>query len=240
MIDIHCHVLYDIDDGSEDVETSIELCRDAYENGCEALVLTPHFFDFKSLNYFVEERDEKIDNLRYILEEEDIPLKLYSGAEIFLSDRVFTAGNLDDLTLNDTRYILCEMPLGPFDTRHVLMWFDELLDRGYIPILAHPERYYEFHQDYNLIDELLDRDILFQVNIDSLTGKNGEIPQVMAVNMVSRGVACLMASDAHDTQYRHTRLKEKLSELPDEITEEYIKNCLEINPKLILENKDLT
>ncbi len=239
MIDIHCHVLYDIDDGSEDIETSIELCRDAHENGCEALVLTPHFFDFKSLNYFVEERDEKIDNLRDALKEEGIPLKLYAGAEIFLSDRIFNADNLDDLTLNDTRYILCEMPLGPFDTRHVSLWFDELLDRGYSPILAHPERYFEFHKDYSLIDDLLDKGIIFQVNIDSLTGKNGEAPQDMAVDMVRRGIAQLMASDAHDRRYRHTRLKEKLEEFPEKITEEHIKKCLETNPRHILKNEDI-
>ncbi len=239
MIDIHCHVLYDIDDGSQDMETSIEMCRDAYKNGCEALILTPHFFNFKTLRYFVEERNDKIDALQYALKEENIPIKLYSGAEIFLSDKIFDSDNLDDLTLNNTRYILCEMPLGPFDTRHVLMWFDELLDRGYVPILAHPERYYEFHRNYDLIDELLDRGVIFQVNIDSLTGKNGEEAEAMAIDMVCRDIAPLMASDAHDTTYRHTRLEEKLDELPEEITKQLVDRCLNIIPSRIINNQDI-
>ncbi len=239
MIDIHCHVLFDIDDGSENIDTSVEMCRDAYENGCEALVLTPHFFDFKSLHRFVRERDAKIEELQEALDYENIPLKLYCGAEIFLSDRVFDADNLDDLTLGESRYILCEMPLGPFDTHHVVMWFEELLDRGYTPILAHPERYYVFHRDYTLIDELIDRGVIFQVNIDSLTGKNGDAPQDMGVDMIRRRIAVLMASDAHDTEFRHTRLKEKLRELPEEIDESYIKKCLYENPKKILKNQDI-
>lgn len=239
MIDIHSHVLFDIDDGSEDLETSIEMCRDAYKNGCEALFLTPHFFDFKSLSFFVKERDSKIEILREALEDENIPLKLYAGAEIFLSDKIFSADNLDDLTLNNSRYLLCEMPLGPFDTRHVLMWFDEIIDRGYIPVLAHPERYYEFHRNYDLIDELLDRDVIFQVNIDSLTGKNGAKAQGMAVDMICRKIAFLMASDAHETDYRHTRLKEKIREMPEEITEELIDACLNINPNKILNNQEI-
>ena len=96
------------------------------------------------------------------LEEEGIPLRLLAGAELFLSNKIFTAENLDDLTINDSRYMLCEMPLGPFRTDNVLMWFDELLDRGYTPILAHPERYLVFHEDFSLIDEILERPILLQ------------------------------------------------------------------------------
>ncbi len=239
MIDIHCHVLFEIDDGSQNIETSVELCRDAYENGCEALVLTPHFFDFNRLHEFVEERDEKIEELREALEDEGIPLKLYAGSEIYLSDRVFSAENLDELTINNSCYMLCELPLGPFDTRHVLLWFDELIDRGYVPILAHPERYYEFHRDYDLIDEILDRGVIFQVNIDSLTGKNGESAQDMGLDMLQRNIAKLMASDAHDTEFRHTRLKEKLSELPDDIDEELVYTCLNANPKKILNNQEI-
>lgn len=239
MIDIHSHVLFGIDDGSEDLDTSVELCRDAYENDCKGLVLTPHFFDFKRLERFVFERNEKIEILKEALLNEEIPLKLYGGSEVFLSDKVFSADNLDDLTINNTKYLLCEMPLGPFNTGHVTLWFDELIDRGYSPILAHPERYIEFHRDFRLIDELIERDVVFQVNIDSLTGKNGPNPQAMAIDMVSRGIAKLIASDAHDLTYRHTRLREKLDGIPMDITDEDIESCLIYNPQKILEGKSL-
>ena len=129
MIDIHSHILYGIDDGAQSLEESVEMCRDAYENGCDTLVLTPHFFDFKHLHEFTKERDRKFEILADALAEEEIPLKLFSGAELFLSNKIFAADSLDDLTINHSRYMLCEMPLGPFRTDNVPMWFDELLEK---------------------------------------------------------------------------------------------------------------
>ena len=239
MIDIHSHVLFDMDDGAEDIETSIELCRDSYMNGCDSLVLTPHFFEYSYLEDFIEERDMRITLLQDALKKETIPLEVLPGAELFLSDRVFGADNLDDLTINGTKYMLCEMPLNPFDTRNVTRWFDELIDRSYVPILAHPERYYEFHQNYELIDELIDRGILFQVNIDSLIGENGPMAQEMSIDMVCRGIAQLIASDAHDLDFRHTRLIEKLNQLPNEITESLVEKCLIENPQKIINNDNI-
>ena len=239
MIDIHSHVLFDMDDGAEDMETSIELCRDSYMNGCDSLVLTPHFFEYSHLEDFIEERDMRITLLREALEKENIPLELLPGAEVFLSDRVFGADNLDELTINGTKYLLCEMPLTPFDTHNVIRWFDELIDRSYVPVLAHPERYYEFHQNYDLIDELIERNIIFQVNIDSLIGENGFLAQEMSVDMISRDIAKIIASDAHDLEYRHTRLIEKLNQLPNIITEELVEKCFIENPKKIINNQDI-
>ncbi len=239
MIDIHSHVLFDMDDGAEDIETSIELCRDSYMNGCDAIVLTPHFLEYSYLEDFIEERDMRITFLREALEKENIPLEVLPGAELFLSDRVFGADILDDLTINGTKYMLCEMPLIPFDTKNVTRWFDELIDRGYKPILAHPERYYEFHQNYELIDQLIERDIIFQVNIDSLIGENGSDAQDMAIDMVRNGVAQIIASDAHDLDFRHTRLIEKLNELPEIISEKLVEKCLIHNPEKIINNEDL-
>lgn len=239
MIDIHSHVLFEIDDGAENLKTSLQLCLDSYRNGCDDLVLTPHFFEYDDISVFVEERDEKIEILRKALMEKKIPLRVHAGAELFLDDGILNAGNLDKLTINGSRYMLCEMSLMPFDTRFVTKWFDNLIDRGYIPILAHPERYYEVHRDYSILEDLLDRNVIFQVNIDSLIGLNGPRAQALAIDLVQRGFAPLIASDAHDTQYRHTRLIEKLNELPDEITEEMVENCLIINPKKILNNENI-
>lgn len=239
MIDIHSHVLFDIDDGAQDLDTSIDMCRDAYKNGCNTLVLTPHFIDYKNIQDFTEERNRKIKVLESALRREEIPLKLLAGAELFLNDRVFSADSLDELTINNSRYLLCEMPLGPFKTDHVLLWFDELLDRGYTPILAHPERYYALHNDYELIDEILDRPMFLQVNLDSLRGSNGRAPQEMAIDMICREFATLIASDAHDPIFRHTRLTEKLEDVPEEITDEMIEACLKTNPLKIINNEKI-
>ncbi len=239
MIDIHSHVLFEIDDGAEDLKTSFQLCLDSYRNGCDDLVLTPHFFEYDCVSDFVEERNEKLEILRKVLAEKKIPLRIHPGAELFLSNDIFEAENLDELTINGSRYMLCEMPLIPFDTRFITRWFDNLIDRGYTPILAHPERYYEVHNDYQILEDLIDRGVLFQVNLDSLIGLNGLQPQVLAVDLVEQGFAQFIASDAHDIEYRHTRLIEKLNELPDEITEEMVEQCLIVNPQKVLNNEEI-
>ena len=239
MIDIHSHVLFEMDDGAESIDISIEMCDDSYQNGCDVLVLTPHLMDFRDIDEFVTERNARIDILRKVLAEEEIPLELCAGAELYLTDQIFDADNLDSVTLNGTRYILCEIPMGSFDTRNVVKWFDELISRGYTPILAHPERYYEFHQNFDLVDKILDRGVIFQVNLDSLIGENGVAAQEMAIDMVCLGIAPLIASDAHDLDYRHTRLIEKLNELPEDIPEELIEKCLHENPEKILNNENL-
>lgn len=239
MIDIHNHILFDIDDGAKTIEASLQMCRDAYENGIDKIVLTPHFVNFKKIDEFVEERNDRMFELRNVLKAENVPVKLYSGAELFLNDGIFTADNLDDLTLGDSRYILCEFPLGPFNINHATEWIDELTDRGYVPVVAHPERYYEFHRNLFIIDELIDREVVFQVNLDSVIGLNGRSAQMMGVDMLERGIAKLIGTDAHHPIYRHNRVKEKFEDLPEEITEEIIEECMQINPRKILENKDI-
>ena len=239
MIDIHNHILFHIDDGSPDIDTSVEMCRDAYENGYKTLVVTPHFTDYDHIEDFVDERNYKIAELQRILDIENIPLTIKSGAELFLSDDIFDSDNLDDLAINNSRYMLCEFPLGPFNMKRGLMWIDELVERGYTPIVAHPERYFEIHRNLSVIDDLLDKDVVFQVNIDSLTGKNGGAAQKLSVDMVCRGFAKLIGTDAHDLKYRHTRIKEKIRDLPYEIDHEIFIKCVKTNPQKVLEDKEI-
>ncbi len=239
MIDIHNHILFHIDDGSPNIDISIEMCRDAFENGYTTIVVTPHFADYKHIDDFVSERDYKIKKLQEALDFENIPVTVKSGAELFLSDSILKANNLDDLTINNSRYILCEFPLGPFNVNRGLVWIDELIERGYTPILAHPERYYEFHRNLSIIDEMLNRDVVLQVNIDSLIGKNGSAAQDLSIDLVCRGFAKLIGTDAHDLKYRHTRVKEKIRELPYEIDQVVFIECTKTNPQKIINDEEI-
>ena len=120
-----------------------------------------------------------------------------------------------------------------------LLWIDELIERGYTPILAHPERYFEIHRNLSVIDELLDRDVVFQVNIDSLIGKNGSTAQQLSVDLICRGFAGLIGTDAHDLKYRHTRTKERIRELPYEIDHEIFMKCIKTNPQKIIDDEEI-
>ena len=110
MIDIHSHIIFNIDDGVQSIEESVELCRQAADNGYKAIVATPHFTDYRNIEEFIWARDSKLDLIREELSEEQIDITLYSGAELYLSRGIFTAGDLDELTVNKSRYMLCEFP----------------------------------------------------------------------------------------------------------------------------------
>lgn len=239
MIDIHSHIIFDIDDGAETFEESLDLCRQAYENGFDGIVATPHFKDYRNIGRFVIERDTKLQEIRDVLKREGIDLALYSGSELYLSEGIFNAGNLDDLTINGSRYMLCEFPLGPFNVEEGLSELVELTERGYIPIVAHPERYYEIHKNTEIINRMLRRGAIFQVNADSISGRFGEFPQKIAVDLVTEGFAKFISSDAHDIEHRNMDFRKKFAHVPSEITREILVDCLIKYPKAIINDNEI-
>lgn len=239
MIDIHSHIIFDIDDGARSIETSVELCRQAVDNGFDGVTATPHFTNYRKIDDFLLERDSKLDLIRERLEEEGIDITLYAGAELYLSQGIFSAGDLDFLAINNSRYMLCEFPLGPFDVTEGFDEISELLSRGYTPIVAHPERYYEVRHDARIIRELMKMGVLFQVNADSLAGNIDSLAQKIAVDMVKSGVASFIASDAHDSHHRNMNFRKKFSTVPTVINQKDLINCLQKHPEAVVNDESI-
>ena len=239
MIDVHSHIIFDIDDGATGIDESIALCRQAYENGYTGIVATPHFNYYDRIEDFADLRDVRIEEIQKELDDLGIKIDIYGGCELYLRKRLFTAGDLDPLTINNSRYMLCEFPLGPYDFSSTLDLLDELCSRGYEPILAHPERYYQFHDHPGIINDILDMGCHLQVNIDSLTGGLGRSVQKMSVNLVRHGYAEFIASDAHDPKHRNMRLREKFANLPEGIGKKNVRKCIIDNPQKVILNESL-
>ena len=141
MIDLHCHILPGVDDGSADEEESCAMARLAVESGVTDIAATPHcnapdpFY-----NYADSALHARFTRLRQRLEREQIPLRIHEGMEVFTTPelpRLLDEGRL--LTLGGTRYLLIEFAFGESE-----WFFDEMLAavraRGLTPVLAHPER----------------------------------------------------------------------------------------------------
>ena len=124
-------------------------------------------------------------------------------------------------------------------TLATLSELSELTSRGYTPVVAHPERYYAIRHDKRLVDWILERGAVFQVNADSLGGNLDSLAQRIAVDLIKRGVAKFIASDAHDKYRRNMDFKRKFSAVPSEITQKDLENCLNINPGRVLKNEDI-
>ncbi len=239
MIDLHCHVLWGMDDGAKSFEETESLCKTALENNLDTLILTPHMTDLDRLDDFLFCRDENTKELRNALEALRIPLQIYTGAEVYLNDKIFSAEGLHDLTLNRSRYFLCEFSIPEFSPRRGLSYVEEVLEHGLVPIIAHPERYETTYKHPHFLEELSDMGVLMQVNAPSLAGKFGPEVQACALELLLSGTADFIATDAHRPHWRPNNLLDHIEDFPKEITPELLSWATSKAPKLVLEDKDV-
>ena len=186
MIDIHSHLLYEIDDGSRSFETSVKMLEAASKDGVEAIVLTPHF-SLEASGIM----QEKIEKLRP--EAEKFNIELFSGCEydfshLSMHENLITLGEKGSFILVD----FCLSFITPM-AKNIL--FDQQ-SRGYQIIVAHPERLF-CKDDLPLLEELAEADIYFQLNAGSFKGDYGRKVRKFAKVMVKKGLCHFIASDAH-------------------------------------------
>ncbi len=203
MIDLHSHILPQLDDGSQSLRESVEMARLAVESGVHTMVATPHCSQGGARQVM-----RALRLLQDALMEAGIPLTLYPGMEIFGTDQTLSllkSGEL--LTLNGSRYPLVEFSFysdGQEET-HIL---SGLVKAGYKPLVAHPERYEYLQQDPELVNHWRRMGCRFQVNKGSLLGSFGTAAQAMAMALIDRGFATVVASDAHSARRRTPWMEE--------------------------------
>jgi len=146
MIDYHCHLLPGLDDGSNTTEESISMARLLVKAGYSTVYCTPHLIKhlFEPTNDTVR---EAINALQLELDRENIALKLLGGREYYL-DSYFNEYINDLMPLDNTRYLLIEIPAHTYPGM-VRDTFSEIIRKGLIPLVAHPERCYLFHEQQN-------------------------------------------------------------------------------------------
>lgn len=192
MIDIHTHILPNVDDGSRSVEKSIELLKQAEGQGVTHLFLTPHYrLGYKTDRNIIE---KEFINFQKIAKDAGINVKLFLGQEIFV-DREYYKVLKDELvnTMNNTKYVLVEFDY--FIDTDISEVVYELVALGYIPIVAHFERYvYATIQDAYEVKELGG---LIQVNADSIVGNN-RLHRKTAKKLLKNNLVDFVASDVHD------------------------------------------
>ncbi|GEP84175.1 putative tyrosine-protein phosphatase capC [Staphylococcus piscifermentans] len=234
MIDIHSHILINIDDGAQSSTEAIELIQQAEEEGITGIIATPHFTShFPNTFDKVELKIKELCNLREV---EHSNIKLYPGQEVRISeDLISHLENGDIKGLNHSRYILVEFPPNeiPQYTKQV---FKDLKSKGYIPIIAHPERNQAIIQDMHLLFELVSEGALSQITSSSLGGYFGRTLQKSAIEMIQCNLAHFIASDAHHIGYRPfimaSLFEEKHLVKLHEVMREIIQNA-----ELIIDNK---
>lgn len=240
MIDIHSHILPNIDDGCKSIEESLELLKLAEKNGVSDVILTPHFMFGTEYNKENEEKKKRFLELQKKVEEEKIQVHLYLGNEVFVEYNMIKYVKEDKiLTLNGSRYLLFELPR--FEIFHgVLDEVFSLETEGLVPILAHPERYEMIINHPNYALTLKERGVLFQSNLGSFLGLYGKSVQETAILLLKHQCIDFIASDVHTPHHCHyQKIKEVKEMLKKYISEREIETLFVQNPQKVLRNEDL-
>ncbi len=239
MIDIHCHILPGIDDGAECAAVACKLARAAVDGGVDTIVATPHCnLPHCYPNYRGRRYTESLSMFRALLRQEGIPLKILPGAEVFANrenlGRLLDEGRL--MTLNHSRYLLVEFPFRASEGE-ISGLLREIAQRGLVPVIAHPERYVALQNHSALAAQWYEQGYVLQVNRPSLEGKLGYGAMEAARELLSMGLAHVIASDAHDLYYRRTGLL--TARLEQCCSESYLHDLLIENPRRIISDQEL-
>ncbi len=209
MIDLHSHILPGLDDGSPDLETSIEMARRAVEDGVSVMVATPHV----NGRYMPSPAEilERVKALNDALAAEGIAVVVSPGAEVGIAE----LGTLDEdaLTgygLGGSSTLLVESPY-----LESVPFFDEVLfgvtSRGFRILLAHPERSPMFARKPDVIRDLVAGGVMCSVTAGSIAGVFGGSPMRSALELLRQGLVHNVSSDSHDLKRRPPGLSSGLS-----------------------------
>jgi len=195
MIDIHCHLLPNLDDGSKSPEKSLEQIRAMAIGGITDVFLTSHFMPGR-YHYERKKYDDKLQLLRELVQQNQININLYHGFEIFLHPFSIKDIEKHKLCLGNSNYVLVESDLNGLPSDFYENVYP-LLRAGYKPILAHGERYVSIMHNVHDAKDLIRKDIYIQVNAGSLLGLYGEKVRQTAWLLLRNGWAHFLASDDH-------------------------------------------
>lgn len=201
LVETHCHILPEIDDGAKNVETSIKMIKKLQLQGAKAIIATPHYYsDSISLADFIAKRNASFEKLKAALPA-DSP-KIILGAEVYISRYLFGNEDLAAMCIEGTKYALIEHPFSESFTDKA---YNRLLsiscDFGITPILAHIERYKALMDDAKKLDALLDMGCLAQVNINSFADSPRSVKKRL-FKYLDSGRIQLISSDCHNMDSR--------------------------------------
>jgi len=239
MIDIHSHILPEIDDGAADEETSIEMLRISEMDGIKSIIATPHYirFSIDNTRELIAERCRKLSNAakRY-----GINVDIYPGSEVFIGleiPQLIKEGQI--ATLNNSEYVLMELPMGSMPD-----FTDDVIYRlkldGYTPVIAHPERYAVIGKDPNRLYRIIRNGALVQMNAGSLNGVYGKHVQKTAWSLLNHGMVHFISSDAHGCRRRAPKLSNCMQLVEKEMGKDVAEMLFCLNAEAVINHKNIS
>ena len=205
---MHSHLIPGIDDGAKTIEDSITLIKGLQDLGYKKIITTPHIYKEHYPNT-KEEILRGLEKLKAALKIENIHIPIEASAEYFMDEHFESLLDKNEiLPLND-KYVLVEMSFFGAPPK-LEEYFFKIQLKGYVPILAHPERYLFYHNDYEQFEELKAKGVLLQLNISSIVGYYGKPIKQIAHKLLKDKLIDLIGTDMHHTghlDYLNANLK---------------------------------
>ena len=234
MIDFHSHILPQIDDGAQNIKMSLDMLSESYRQGVRTVVATPHCYiaNEYDIDIFLEKREKSYNILKKAMAEDgrDLP-EIVLGCELQISKNVYHFEKLRPLCIENTDYILVEMPYGKW-TEDCYDYLYELTLKGMRPIMAHIERFIGKKKDFHNLYSL---DLLYQVNADSFLSPfvKRHLP-----DLFEKGIIQLLGSDMHNTTRRATHMKNAVERIVNGYGDGLV-NYLMTNARKVINNESV-
>jgi protein-tyrosine phosphatase len=232
MVDIHCHILPETDDGAVSLEESIAMARAAASDGIKTIIATPHMFDG------VHEAPDKgtiLQKIAMVMEGCGGCVNILPGGEVRYSYEIFqeAADPETRIKLNGTSYMLLEFPFQTVPP-NIEMTIFQILNAGITPVIAHPERNKRIQERPRIIADLIERGAFAQVDAGSLTKSFGPESYHTAKRIIQAGLAHFIATDAHHQDRRRPILSQAAAVAADLGGVEYARAMVEDNPAALI------
>lgn len=207
MTDFHTHILPGIDDGAPNLQVSLKMLGMMEAQGIRQVVATPHFYaNHDHPRRFLERRQEAENALRKALRNVDAP-RLHIGAEVHYFDGMSDCELLEALTIDQSKYLLVEMPHATWTDRHYRELVGMYQKCGITPVIAHVDRYISPLQTHGIPETLAELPVLVQANASFFTRRG---TRKLALRLLRKGQIHLLGSDCHNLTDRKPNLSEAM------------------------------
>jgi protein-tyrosine phosphatase len=235
MIDIHCHILAEVDDGPKSWDISEEMCRLAAADGIEHIVATPH-----ANHRYTYDREYSRQIVSYLQQRVGDTPRLSLGCDFHLSYE-----NLQDAmvrpecyVIEGSQYLLVELSNYSIPAQ-IAESFQKLMGIGVTPVITHPERNPILQRTPQQILQWVELGCAIQVTASALTGAWGEMAWKTALWLLKREAVHVLASDAHDTKRRPPVLSEARAVVAEGYGDDVARALVDENPRAVISGQPL-
>ena len=238
LCDLHTHVLPGVDDGAQSMEYALQMLCNAAASDVQLLAVTPHCNRSCEMQNYLE--DGLADRFLQLQKAaKDIPVRLVLGAEALADERLPRLLELKKIpTINGSRYLLTEFPVDA-SAAYMQDMLQKLLTLGYIPLVAHPERYFSVCRMPQIVVPWLDMGCHLQLTGGSIMGEYGKTVQRTAVYLLQQDLVACVASDAHGLHHRSNFLLDVYDHLSLRYSKHYAACLMYENPMGICYDHDI-